>query len=136
MSRGPRTRSRAIGSFRSRKDCNNRVFSLAKRPFFVMSHDTRSGQVSSKKYIYNNVNHMSNCTNALPWRFRNKDVFSLNVEYSDAKSVDDMCIPCDMSDVPNEVYVSNLSKRAIVNALEDKHMFDKLDRKSKHLYCL
>ena len=79
---------------------------------------------------------MSNCTNALPWRFRNKDVFSLNVEYSDAKSVDDMCIPCDMSDVPNEVYVSNLSKRAIVNALEDKHMFDKLDRKSKHLYCL
>ena len=75
---------------------------------------------------------MSNCTSD----FRNKDVFSLNVEYSDAKSVDDMCIPCDMSDVPDEVYVSNLSKRAIVNALEDKHMFDKLDRKSKTFVLL
>ena len=90
-----------------------------------MSHDTRSGQVPCVKHPH--VRHLSDCTSD----FRRIDIVTLNVEYTDATSLNDICLPCYPSYVPEEVYVSNMSGRAIKYALEDRATFDILDRKSK-----
>lgn len=87
---------------------------------------TRSGQIPSQKHQH--VGQFVDSTSD----FRRIDVNSLNIVFKDIESLDDfLAVSTAIVDIPNEVYVSNLSSKEIREIAGDYNAIMKLERKSR-----
>ena len=87
----------------------------------------RSGQEASR--IHQHVEQFADSTS----NFRKIDILTLNVIYTETTNPDELCNPCNTSElfVPNDVYVSDLLRTEIKSIVDDTARFDKLDNMTK-----